>query len=240
MREGQAIPGFPATSNYLLPERPMDALTFILEGLSRTAGARALDLGCGSGGLASPLRQAGIDWLGLEPDRAAAEACAAAGHPVIRGDARELPFSDTSFGSAIFLNSLHHVPMGAMTSALAEALRVAPRIIIVEPRPYGDLFDALKPIDDETEVRRAAQEAILRFCQTTARLEREEEWVRVERFDHFEDFAKRMIAADPARAQAARSKRDAMEQSFNKAAMRHDLGGFRLAQPMVGQVLSRA
>lgn len=218
----------------------MDALTFILQGLSEAAAARTLDVGCGSGGLAAPLRQAGVDWLGLEPDRAAVEACAAAGHPVIRGDARKLPFPNASFGNAIFLNSLHHVPMGSMDAALAEALRVAPRIIIVEPRPYGDLFAALKPIDDETEVRCAAQDAIKRFCETTARLEREQEWMRVERFADFDAFAKRMIAADRTRAEAARSKRSELEGSFNGAATRHDADGFHLTQPMIGHVISRA
>jgi len=142
----------------------MDALTFILQGLPQGGGARALDIGCGSGGLAGPLRQAGIQWLGLEPDGAAAEACAKAGHLVIRGGARELPFPDMSFEGAILLNSLHHMPIAFMDSTLIEASRVAHKVIIVEPCAYGDLFDALKPIDDETDVRRAAQAAIVRFC----------------------------------------------------------------------------
>lgn len=218
----------------------MDALTFVLQGLPQAGGARALDIGCGSGGLAGPLRQAGIQWLGLEPDQAAAEACAKAGHLVIRADARELPFPDLSFEAAIFLNSLHHVPIALMDAALAEAARVARKVLIVEPRAYGDLFDVLKPIDDETEVRLAAQASIARFRDAGGKLEREEAWMRVERFADFEAFVKRMIAADQTRAEPARMRRAELERSFASAAVRCDAGGFSLSQPMMGYLLSRA
>ncbi|GGE41844.1 ubiquinone/menaquinone biosynthesis methyltransferase [Agaricicola taiwanensis] len=217
----------------------MDALTFILQALPDAAGARVLDVGSGRGGLARPLQQAGLHWLGLEIDPEAAAACAKAGHPVIRGDARALPFEDRSFAGAIFLNSLHHVPVAFMASALAEALRVAGRVIIVEPRAYGGLFDALKPIDDETEVRRAAQAAIVRFCDA-AKLQREEEWVRVERFADFETFVQRMVAADQTRAEGARLKRADLERAFMSAAVPCGRGGFDLMQPMIGHVVSRA
>jgi hypothetical protein len=127
-----------------------------------------------------------------------------------------------------------------MDTALAEAARVARKVIIVEPRAYGDLFDALKPIDDETEVRLAAQASIARFRDAGGKLEREEEWTRVERFADFETFVKRMVAADQTRAEPARIKRAELESSFASTAVRCEAGGFSLSQPMIGHLLSRA
>jgi SAM-dependent methyltransferase len=218
----------------------MDALTFILQSLSQGNGLRALDIGCGRGGLAKPIRQAGIRWLGLDPDSAAVEHCAKAGYPVVRADGRALPFPDMSFEAAIFLNSLHHLPIALMDTALADACRVARKVIIVEPRAHGDLADALRPIDDETEVRLAAQASIARCHAAGAKLACEEEWTRIEHFADFGTFVKRMIAAERTRADPARIKRTALERAFASAAVGCGTGGFRLSQPMIGHLLSRA
>ena len=61
------------------------------------------------------------------------------------------------------VNSLHHVPEGAMRTALREAKRVLKSdgtLIVLEPLASGNSSQALKLVEDETAVRQAAQEAM--------------------------------------------------------------------------------
>ena len=54
---------------------------------------RALDVGCGGGGNTEVLRDLGWRVAGLEYSPAAAPIAARRGLPVVRGDARRLPFA---------------------------------------------------------------------------------------------------------------------------------------------------
>lgn len=133
--------------------------------LSEIGAQRVLDIGCGHGALARNLLRAGYTVTGIDP---APEAVAAARRAV--PDARfeacgaeALPFEATTFDAAIFLNSLHHVPVPLMTTALLEALRVlrpGGEVIIVEPLAEGAFFEVMRPVEDETEIRHAAIRAI--------------------------------------------------------------------------------
>jgi ubiquinone/menaquinone biosynthesis C-methylase UbiE len=54
------------------------------------------------------------------------------------------------------VNALHHVPETAMRAALREATWVLkPRgvLIVIEPLPTGNFFEALHLVEDETIVR---------------------------------------------------------------------------------------
>jgi ubiquinone/menaquinone biosynthesis C-methylase UbiE len=82
--------------------------------------------------------------------------------------AEVMPFEDGSFDGAVFLNFLHHVPEVAMHRALGKAARVvepARPIVIIEPLAEGSFFSALCTVEDETDVRTAAQEHIRRALQ---------------------------------------------------------------------------
>jgi SAM-dependent methyltransferase len=77
--------------------------------------------------------------------------------------AEALPFAAGSFDACVFLNSLHHVPVPLMQDALRAALRVlrpGGEVIIVEPLAEGAFFEVMRPVEDETEIRRAAIDAI--------------------------------------------------------------------------------
>ena len=137
-------------------------LAAILDGI----GARdVLDIGCGGGGLARDLAARGHVVTGIDP---APQAIAAALERVpaarfVIGGAEALPFRDASFDACVFLNSLHHVPVAHMPAALRAARRVlrpGGEVVIVEPLAQGAYFEVMRPIDDETTIRRAAIAAI--------------------------------------------------------------------------------
>ena len=121
----------------------------------------------------------------------------------VEGGAEALPFDDAAFDIAVMVNALHHVPEMAMQAALGEAARVIKpngSLIIVEPLASGNFFAALRPIEDETVVRRAAQFAIETAVLSgvlarTATLQ----YVRREAFPSVRGFLDRIVAVDPSR-----------------------------------------
>jgi SAM-dependent methyltransferase len=54
--------------------------------------------------------------------------------PLLRADARALPFADGSFDAVVLSLALHEMPEAAGNAALAEALRVAPRVLLADYR----------------------------------------------------------------------------------------------------------
>lgn len=191
------------------------ALSVICDWLAPLPGLRLLDIGCGRGGLARALAAWGAQVTGLEPDAGAlAEARASVPEArFVEGLAEALPFADGSFDMALFSNSLHHVPPDAMDAALAEALRVARRaVLVIEPLAEGAFFEAMRPIEDETALRQAAQDALARLVdggrvQPLRRLDFDEPRT----FRDGDAFLAKVIAADPARAEAARCLRPEVE-----------------------------
>lgn len=109
--------------------------------------ARVLELGCGTGRLLIPLARAGVDMTGLDLSdamlaraKARARRLSPSKRPLIlRGDIRELPFEDRSFGLVM-------APYGMLQSVmndrdLAAVLRECARVL----RPGGRLGVDLVP-----------------------------------------------------------------------------------------------
>ncbi|WP_342164979.1 class I SAM-dependent methyltransferase [Methylobacterium sp. SD21] len=219
----------------------MDALTLIRETFAPLADRAILDIGCGTGTLARALSEDGAAVTGIDPG---AEALAKARTlvPSARFEAASadsLPFADGQFDGAVMLNSLHHVPDPA--KALAEAARVlrpGGRLVVIEPLASGTFFDALKPIEDETAIRAAAQAAIAHAVAEGAfACERDLTVERRESFADSEAFFTRVTAVDPDRARAIRERRDMIEVAFSGAAVRGQEGRFALVQPLRIHVL---
>jgi ubiquinone/menaquinone biosynthesis C-methylase UbiE len=222
----------------------MDALTLIRETFAPLAGKRILDIGCGPGTLAKRLAAEGAAVTGIDPGTAALtkarEAVPAARFEAASAEA--LPFPDASFDGAVMLNALHHVPRPAV--ALVEAARVLVPggvLVVVEPLATGSFFDALQPIEDETEVRRAAQQAIVTAlaagsftCRRDVTVERQES------FASLEEFLQRVSTVDPARAETIRARRPIVESAFRNAAEQDADGRHGLIQPLRIHVLEPA
>jgi SAM-dependent methyltransferase len=222
----------------------MDALTLIRDSFAPLSGKRVLDIGCGPGTLARRLVDAGATVTGIDPGEAAL-AKARSSVPEARFEAatgEALPFPDASFDGAVLLNALHHVPDPAI--ALAEAARVlvpGGRIVVVEPLATGSFFAALRPIEDETAVRAAAQDAIAAAlsrdaftCLQDVTIERRESFVSLDAF------LARVSAVDPAREATIRAERPTVEAAFLRAAARGADGRYGLVQPLRIHVLEPA
>ena len=222
----------------------MDALTLIRDTFAPLPGKRILDIGCGPGMLARRLVDAGATVTGIDPG-AAALAKARASVPEARFEAatgEALPFPDGSFDGAVMLNALHHVPDPA--AALLEAARVlAPGglLVVVEPLAAGSFFDALRPIEDETAVRAAAQDAIAAaLSRGTLACRRDVTVERRESFASLDAFLARVSTVDPAREATIRTSRPRVEAAFLEAASRDADGRYGLVQPLRIHVLEPA
>lgn len=148
--------------------------TGALDALLAVDGLEVIDVGCGGGANSRELAARGARVLAVEPDPIQAEKNRAA-EPVANvtfaeARAETLPAEAGSADGVFFFRSLHHVPMDRMDDALTEAARVLKPggfLCVVEPAMTGSHFPVMRPFNDETEVRTAAQAALKR---TTARL----------------------------------------------------------------------
>jgi SAM-dependent methyltransferase len=148
----------------------------MLERLVAPAGKDVLDIGCGGGALVRQLAGRGARVVGIEisaeqlaPALAGArgEPEAARGEPetarYLIGSAQALPLADATVDLAVFMRTLHHVPPRELLQALREARRVLRPggvVYVAEPLTEGDFYALTTLVEDELEVRRAAERAI--------------------------------------------------------------------------------
>jgi len=201
--------------------RPVnDTLTLVRSLLSPLEERRIIEIGCGRGALLAALAGSGAKVAGIDPDQAAlAEARKAAPGAILhQAGAESLPFTDAAMHAAVFVNSLHHVPVPGMVGALKEAARVVEPggdVIVVEPLPEGTFFESMRPVEDETLIRLAAQDAIADALRAGILLLSEvSEYDRVEIYPTVSDFIDRLVAVDPARRDRALEERDEVMKRF--------------------------
>lgn len=154
----QSYPLWPCQSNYAT----------LLQALA-VQGKRIVDVGCGEGRLLRSLvgEHGAAHGIGLEcspRQLAKARALPPLAHVEIHDAvAQAMPVADSSADLVIFFNSLHHIPPQDMQQALKEAARVlcpGGLLYVCEPVAYGPFFDLCRAVDDETELRAAAQDAL--------------------------------------------------------------------------------
>ncbi|WP_246217748.1 class I SAM-dependent methyltransferase [Jiella pacifica] len=214
--------------------RPHDVIVETL----RFAGAKGiLDVGCGEGRLVARLIEEGFEAVGADPNPQVLET-ARANAPGARfadAGAEMLPFEDGGFDAVVFLNSLHHVPVGSMARALGEARRIGREggpVVIVEPLAEGSYFEAMQPVEDETAIRHAAGVAIADAVRAGwFGLKGNVVFAATSRFANAEEFVASLIAVDPARTASAERRRAEVERRFRECSQK-DEGGFRLVQPL--------
>ncbi|HEX2729391.1 MAG TPA: class I SAM-dependent methyltransferase [Rubrobacteraceae bacterium] len=225
------------------PPPRTDTASIIRAAFDPLAGKEILDVGCGDGTLARSLTDQGAHVTGVDPN---GEALDAARRAVPSGTfhqtgAEAMPFADHSFDGAVFLNSLHHVPKLAMPQALRAAARVikpAGSIVVVEPLAEGSSFCVLRIVEDETNVRAAAQGVIDKMVkdETFEQLSRTD-YLRREYFTDLDEFLARIVAVDPERAAVVEERRSEIEVAFRRYARAAADGRMVLEQPMRAHVL---
>lgn len=209
-----------------MSEPTRNALDVILAELAPLSGKTLLDIGCGAGKLQAPLKAAGALWRGLDPVGAASEL------PIDAAPAEQMPYGDDHFDLAICVNALHHVPVKAMGQALSETARVlrpGGTLVVIEPLAVGALSQVIAVVDDETEIRGAAQRAM---DQTTDLVQvKRYDYARADHYADFDGFCDVLVSVDPERADQITMRKDALHRAFLDKAQR-DETGWTLSQPM--------
>lgn len=169
---------------------------------------------------------------------------AGSGARYLVGRGERLPLADASVDVAVFMRTLHHVPPVDLGRALGEARRVLLEggvVYVVEPLAEGDYYDLVSLVDDEREVREAAQHALDEAG--AAGLERvagHEYEVRL----YLADLAalrERVVSVDPARARIFDAREAALAEAFRTLGEEGEQPGERrFAQPMRADVFRAA
>lgn len=215
--------------------------TEVIRELMPLAGKRVLDVGCGDGALTRFLAREGATATGVDISETRL-AQARTAEPVPGADYREgrgetLPFGDGSVDGVLYHNALHHVPVAAQAAALIEAARVLKpggRLLVIEPLAEGPYFELVRQIEDETEVRKAAYDAVK--AATALRPDREEFYDAPVRHESFAAYEKRSTGIHPNRAAQFERLRSKMMQDFERLGQR-DANGVGFSQPTRANLL---
>jgi SAM-dependent methyltransferase len=117
----------------------------------------------------------------------------------ILSGSEKIPVADNTFDIIFMFKSFHHVPIELMKQALDEVKRVlkpAGLAYISEPIFSGDFNEILRLFHDEEEVRLAAFNTIKKVVDDNKMLLVDELFFNTPvHFDHFEQFADKVIGA---------------------------------------------
>jgi len=214
----------------------------IVESLT-VAGKQIIDVGCGDGSLVRHLTKNGAHVLGVECSprqlAKAAQAERVGDEQIVAGVGQALPAADGSAEIVVFFNSLHHIPAAAMGQALAEAVRVLTAngcVYISEPVAEGLFFQTCRPIDDETQVRDLAYQA-LQTCPDL-RVAQEFTYLHPMIFPDYEAFREKIISANAEREAQFATMDEDMRHLFRQNGRQVEKG-WEFHQPMRVNILTR-
>jgi SAM-dependent methyltransferase len=200
-----------------------------LRSVYELAGRNVVDIGAGDGTFSRQLDQAGAIVTGIEIDSAKVEIASRQlpiGISMQVGRAEFLPLDDNSIDLACFFFSFHHVPMDVQDIALAEVKRIlkpSGRFHVVEPFPYGSMFDVVRWVEDETEVRTNSHQVLGGLGESADfKLIANKEYVLIREYPNFEFFVSRIVHPDPDRSAVFPSVKDKMEHTYNSVVSEED------------------
>jgi ubiquinone/menaquinone biosynthesis C-methylase UbiE len=171
----------------------------ILVSVGSVAGMRIVDVGCGEGQVARTLAEQGATVVGYDPfiDPTDWVETGSGRFRLARAAADAIPEPDRSADLVVFVFSLHHVPRGQLAGALGEARRLLKpggMLCIAEPIAEGANQYVMELYHDETEVRRAAADAMAEFARPYFQREKEILYRERRRFANFDEFSALAIA----------------------------------------------
>lgn len=220
----------------------------VLDRLVKPSGKDVVDIGCGGGALVRALSGRGARMIGVEISEGqlgpAVSADDGTGARYLIGTAQRLPLEDASVDAAVFMRSLHHVPAAELIDALREARRVLREdglVYVAEPLAEGDFFALTRLVEDEVDVRAAAQAALDRASDAGLS--------RASTFDYdvrvcLADLAAlraRLVSVDPARAEPFDAREAELAGAFARLGEAGERPGERcFRQPMRADVLRAA
>ena len=210
------------------------------------AGKRVIEVGAGEGSTTRFMAGKGAHVLAVECGARQLERArsvpAVADERIVEGVGQDLPAEDCSADVVIFINSLHHVPVADQRKALAEAARVLVDdgiLYIAEPLAEGPSFELSRKIDDETEVRAAAYDAIKDAPSLGFRQVQERFHAQPRKVASFEAFKGNSIAIDPGRKEKYERMESEMRSNFERLSTPLPDGTRELIQPIRVNLLRR-
>ncbi len=219
----------------------------VLGRLVQPAGKDVVDVGCGTGSLVRELTGLGARVVGVEVSEqqlaTALQRADSRGARYVVGRAESLPLEDGTADAVLFMRSLHHVPRDRHLDALREARRVLRPggvVYVAEPLAEGDFFELVSIVDDETDVRAAAQRALRGAADAGLQLgETVEYGVRFQIAD-LDALRVRVVGSDPERAPVFDARADELERALGRLGEPAGADGAReFVSPMRADLLVR-
>ncbi|WP_319532639.1 class I SAM-dependent methyltransferase [uncultured Cohaesibacter sp.] len=209
-----------------------------LTSLFDLANKAVADIGAGSGVFSAQLMREGARVSAIEIDSDKVEMAKAklsSAAAVLEGRAEDLPLADGSQDLLCFFFSFHHIPHEVHAEALQEASRVLKpggRLHVVEPFPYGSMFDVVRMVEDETEVRTRSHALLSSLAEEgeAFNLIDKTDYTLTRSYPTFQDFLEQIVRVDPARNCIFENNRIAIEDQFDRA-LDCSTGGHFLHQP---------
>ena len=228
-----------------MPRREQGTDIEMLQRLADPAGKDLVDIGCGGGALVRELTGLGARVVGVEiSDQQLATALArddGRGARYLIGAGQHLPLEDSSVDVAVFMRTLHHVPGAELLAALTEARRVVRDgglVYVAEPLTEGDFFELVSLVEDELEVRRAAQQAIDRASEAGLQRALTVDYDVHVRIADLEALRARVVSVDPERAATFDARRAEIADAFERLGEAGERDGERwFVAPMRADVL---
>lgn len=200
-----------------------------LRSVYELAGRNVADIGAGDGTFSRQLDQAGAIVTGIEIDSAKVEIASRQlpiGISMQVGRAESLPLDDNSIDLACFFFSFHHVPIDVQDHALAEVKRIlkpSGRLHVVEPFPHGSMFDVVRFVEDETEVRTNSHKVLSGLGEGgDFNLVANTEYVLTREYPDFEFFVSKIVQPDPDRSAIFPSVMDKMKHTYLSVSSEQD------------------
>lgn len=217
----------------------------VLQRLLPPAGRDILDVGCGGGAFARELAARGARVTAVEVTAQKLALARAAddgsGARYLVGRAERLPLADATMDVAVFMRTMHHVPVRDMLPALGEArrvLRASGAVYVAEPLPEGDFFALTSLVEDERAVRAAAQSAVADAARAGLERQSTVDYEVTLRLTDVGAFLRRMVSVEPERAQAFAARQNEIAAAFADLGTPGDEPGERrFVQPMRADVL---
>lgn len=207
-------------------------------------GKRVIDVGCGDGSLVRHMAKFGAHVLGVECSpyqlSKAHAAVPVVGTEIVEGVGQALPAPSGEADVVVFFNSLHHVPSAVMAKAMEEAARVLKpggQVYVSEPLAEGLFFQTCRPVDDETQVRALAYQA-LKSCPALKPVQ-EFRYIHTVTMKTFAAFRERMISANSEREAHFDTMAEDLHRLFEANGSRSE-SGWSFDQPMRVNVLEKA